>query len=142
MTRDEREALAQRVCNFYHDSSNNSVKTTVNYFIKQNIPRSTIYFILKKYLKYDTMKDRTRSGRPVKLSDKDLKVIVKSVNNRCGLSQRKIARRFRVHQSTISRNLRRRTSVRIMKRRVAPKMDNEDQEKRAKKIAESCIVNC
>lgn len=133
MTRAEREALSQRVCNFYCDSSNKSVKTTVNYFVKQHIPRRTIYYILNKFLKYGTTKDQPRSGRPVKLSDKMMNGIIKSVNNRCGVSQRKIARRFHVHQSTVSRNLQRRTSIRIRKRRTAPKMDSEDQEKRAKK---------
>ncbi|CAF4269237.1 unnamed protein product [Rotaria sp. Silwood2] len=37
-------------------------------------------------------KDRPRSGHPLKLSDKKLKDIVKSVNNRTGVSQRKIAK--------------------------------------------------
>lgn len=133
MTRAEREALSRRVCNFYHDSANNQVKTTVNYFVKQNIPRRTVYFILKKYLQYGMNRDRPRSGRPSKLSDQNLKAIVRSVNDRSGVSQRKIARRFQVHQSTISRNLLRRTSVVIRKRRHAPKMDSEDQEKRSKK---------
>ena len=132
MTRAEREALSQRVCNFYHDSSNKSVKTTVNYFVKQGIPRRTIYYVLEKYLKYGTAKDQPRCGRPLKLSGRMLKDIVKSVNNRSGVSQRKLARRFHVHQSTVSRNLRRRTSICIRKRRKAPKMDSEDQEKRAK----------
>ncbi|CAF5049781.1 unnamed protein product, partial [Rotaria magnacalcarata] len=62
MTRDEREALSQRICNFYIDSSNSSVKT--------------------------------KSGRPYKISDEQLDGLVKSVNNRCGLSQRKLGRRF------------------------------------------------
>ena len=55
------------------------------------------------------------------------------MNNRCGLSQRKLGRRFGVHHSTISRTLRKRTSVVIRKRRKAPKMNSEDQEKRARK---------
>ncbi|CAF4992178.1 unnamed protein product [Rotaria magnacalcarata] len=101
MTRDEREALSQRICNFYIDSSNNSVKTT--------------------------------SGRPYKISDEQLDGLVKSVNNRCGLSQRKLGRRFWVHHSTISRTLRKRTSVVIRKRRKAPKMNSKDQENRARK---------
>ena len=132
MTRDEREALEQRICNFYCDSSNKSVKTTVNYFIKQNIPRRTVYYILNKYLRYGITKDQPRSGRSLKLSNEKLNDIVKSVNNRSGISQRQIGRRFHVHHSTISRNLRRRTSICIRKRRTAPKMDSEDQEKRAK----------
>ncbi|CAF5144496.1 unnamed protein product, partial [Rotaria sp. Silwood1] len=109
MTRDEREALSQRICNFYCDSANKSVKTT-----------------------YGITIDRPRSGRPLKLSDKKLKQIVKSVNNRTGVSQRELAKDSHVHHSTISRNLRKRTSIRIRKRRTAPKMDSQDQEKRAK----------
>ncbi|CAF2066567.1 unnamed protein product [Rotaria magnacalcarata] len=133
MTRGEREALSQRICNFYIDSSNNSVKTTVNYFKKQNIPQTTIYNILRKYRQHGTTKYLPKSGRPYKISDKQLDGLVKSVNNRCGLSQRKLGRRFGVHHSTISRTLRKRTSVVIRKRRKAPKMNSEDQESRARK---------
>jgi len=43
MTREEREELAQRICNFDIDAANKSYKTTVNYFMKQGIPRQTIY---------------------------------------------------------------------------------------------------
>ena len=74
-----------------------------------------------------------RSGHPLKLSKKNLNNIVKSVNNRCGLSQRKIAPRFKVHYSTISRNLQRRTSIVIRKCRKAPKMNNEQKQVRALK---------
>ena len=59
--------------------------------------------------------------------------LVKSVNSRCARSQRKLGRRFQVHQSTISRNLRQRTSVIIRKRKKAPKMDSEEQQRRARK---------
>ena len=133
MTREEREALEQCICNFYYDSAKKSVKTMVNYFKKKNVPQSTIYYVLKKYLQYRTTKDLSRSGRPLKLSKKNLNNIVKPVNNRRGLSQRKIARRFKVHYSTISRNLQRRTSIVLRKRRKAPKMDNEQQQIRARK---------
>ena len=40
MTCEEREALSQLICNFYYDSAKKSVKTTVNYFKKQNVPQS------------------------------------------------------------------------------------------------------
>jgi hypothetical protein len=109
MTRAEKEALSQRICNFYHDAANNSVKTTVNYFKKQNVPQRTIYNIVKGYLTYNTMKDRLCSGRVVKLCVKNLTAIVESVNNKYGVSQRKIGKRFNVHQSIILRNLRERT---------------------------------
>ena len=130
MTHEEREALWQRIYNFYYDSAKKSVKLTVNYFKKQNVPQSTIYYVLKKYLQYGTTKDLSRNGRPLKLSKKNLNNIV---NNRCGLSQRQIARQFKAHYSTISRNLQRRTSIVIRKRRKAPKMNNEQQQVRARK---------
>ena len=133
MTRDEREALAQRICNFFSDSSNCSVKATVNYFKKQNIPQTTIYNILRRYRDHGTTKYLSKSGRPRKISEKQLNSIVKSVNNRCGISQRKLGRRFGVHHSTISRNLRKRTAIVIRKRRKAAKMSSDDQENRAKK---------
>ena len=42
MTREERESLSQRICNFYYDSAKKPVKTTVNYFKKQDFPQSTV----------------------------------------------------------------------------------------------------
>ncbi|CAF4181444.1 unnamed protein product [Rotaria magnacalcarata] len=83
-----------------------------------------------------------KSDRPYKISDEQLDGLVKSVNNRCGLSQRKLGRRFWVHRSTISRTLRKRTSVVIRKRRKAPKMNNKDQENRARKNCGKCIATC
>ncbi|CAF5075597.1 unnamed protein product, partial [Rotaria magnacalcarata] len=80
-----------------------------------------------------TTKYLPKSGRPYKISDEQLDGLVKSVNNRCGLSQRKLGRWFWVHHSTISRTLRKRTSVVIRRRRKAPKMNSKDQENRARK---------
>ena len=88
---------------------------------------------MKKYLQHGTTKDLPQSGQPFKLFDKKINGPVEFVNNQCGLSQRKLARQFRVHQSKISRHLRRRTSVVIRKRQKAPKMDSMEQEIRAQK---------
>ena len=51
---------------------------------------------------------------------------IKYVNSWCGLGRHTIAWRFKVHYWTISRNLQRRTSIVIRKRRKAPKMNNEN----------------
>ena len=48
MTREEREALSQRICNFYDDSAKKSVKSRVNYLTRLDIPQCTIYYVLKK----------------------------------------------------------------------------------------------
>ena len=50
------------------------------------------------YLQYGIAKDLSRSARPLKLSKKNLNNIVQSVNNGCGLSQRKIVRRFKIQK--------------------------------------------
>ena len=72
MTREEREALSHCIWNFYYDSATKFFKkTTVNCFKKQNVPPSTIYYLLKKYLRYGTTKDLSRSARPVKLFKKN-----------------------------------------------------------------------
>ena len=57
MTREERETLSQSICNSYYDSADKSVKTMVNYFKKQDIPQSTRYYVLKKYLQYGSSKE-------------------------------------------------------------------------------------
>ena len=54
MTRQEREDIAKCVCNFYQDAASHSVKATINYFKKRDIPERTIRYILKKYLTYGT----------------------------------------------------------------------------------------
>ena len=133
MTRQEREDIAKRVCNFYEDAAIHCVKTTINYFKKREIPERTIRYMLKKYLTYGTTKFLPRKGRPVKINDRLLNELVSTTNNKTGLSQRQIARRYNVHQSTISRTLRKRTSVVIRKRRKAPKMNSDNQEKTARK---------
>ena len=62
-----------------------------------------IRYILKKYLTHGTTKFLPRKGGPVKINSKQLNDLVKTVNNKTGISQRQIARRFKVHQATISR---------------------------------------
>ena len=42
MTRQEREDIAKRACKFYEGATSHSVKTTINYFKKRDIPERTI----------------------------------------------------------------------------------------------------
>ena len=81
MTREEREAVEQHICKFHYGPSKKFVKTIINYFTKQNVSQSAIYYVLKKYLQYESTKDLLRSGRPLKLFKKNLSNIVKSINN-------------------------------------------------------------
>ena len=62
------------------------------------------------------------------------------------MSQHRLSRRFGVNQSAISRNLKKRTSVRVYKRISAPKYISEAQQKRAKsnclKLYKKISPNC
>ena len=67
-----------------------------------------------------------------KVSTQQLQTQDNLVYNKAGVSQHRLGRRFGVSQSTTSRHLKKQTSVRIHKRRSAPKYKNEDQQQRAK----------
>ena len=54
MMRKEREEFAKCMNNFYKDTANQSIKTTVIYFKKYDVPERTIRYRLKKYLVHDT----------------------------------------------------------------------------------------
>ena len=82
MTRQEKEDFAKCVCNFYEDAATHSVKTTINYLKKRDIPEGTIRYILKKYLTYGTTKFMPRKGRPVKINDQLLNELVSTINNK------------------------------------------------------------
>ena len=103
------------------------LKYTVNYFKEQNVPVRTIYNIVAKYRKHNLTSYLPKSDRRKNISDQQLQTLVKLVNNKVGVSQRHLARLFGVSQSTVSRHLNKRTSVRIYKRKSAPKYNNEDQ---------------
>ena len=86
---------------------------------------------MKKYNVHKTRTFLSKSGRPGKISDKEVQSLVKAVNNETGISQRRLGRQFGEHQSTISRTLKKRTSVEIFTRRKAPKYRDENQKHRA-----------
>ena len=131
MGRCEREELAKAIVTYHTQCAHSVVETTVHYFESKRIPRRTIYNIIKKYRNHLTTDFLPKSGRPSKISNKQLKTLVQAVENKTGISQRRLGRRFGVHQSTICRALKNRTGVRVLKRKDAPKYSNDDQERRA-----------
>ena len=70
LTRREHENIAKRIITFHISSANSILKTTVSHFLKQKIPRQTIYDILKKYNVHKTTTFLSKSGRPPKFLTK------------------------------------------------------------------------
>ena len=83
-------------------------------------------------MNFKTTKDSPRSGRPRKLTNKQIKSIALKLNNTSGISHRNLSRRYNVDHRTIGRNLKQRTNIRPRKRIKAPKYI-KDQEQRAKR---------
>jgi transposase len=75
----------------------------VAHFTKQEIGRSTIYNTINRIQIVDWLKDNKRTGRPTTAPRK--KIIKRLANNRTGVSQRRLARKFDVHQTTVSQQL-------------------------------------
>lgn len=131
MGRWEQEQLAKEIVTYHIQCAHSVVKTTVHYFKSKRIPRRTIYNIIEKYRTHLTTDFLPKSGRASKISNKQLKTLVEAVENKTGISQRRLGRRFSVHQSTICRVLKNRTGVKVLKRKTAPRYSNDDQERRA-----------
>ena len=118
--------LAKKVVTFYKNENKEVLKHTINYFKKQNVPVRTIYNIVAKYRKRNSTSYLPRGDRLKKISDQQLQTLINLVDKKADMSQCRLGRRFDISQSTITRNLKKGTLVRIYKRRSAPKYKNED----------------
>ena len=105
LTKPQSEMLAKRIVTFFKNESIEVLKHTVNHFKKENIPVRTIYNIITRYRKHNSTNYLPKTGRPKKISDQELKTLVRLIDNKVGVSQHRLGRRFGVNQSTISRNL-------------------------------------
>ena len=121
LTRQEHEEIVRQILTYHILCSNSVSKITVCHFLEEGIPPQTIYNVLKRYDKRKATNFLPKFGRPSRLSNKDLQALVKSVNNKTGISQRRLARRCGVHQSTISLTLKNKTTVKIYTRKSTPK---------------------
>jgi transposase len=101
MTRSERELMQKRIVNFYVNIANKKKNVTVNHFLKEKLPRQTIYNIIKKYEECGYVGDKPRSGRPKKLCRKQMSRLKHLVNHKTGVSLRLLTSKFPVTHETI-----------------------------------------
>lgn len=120
MARLEREYLAKRIVQHYLNIAGREKRITVNHFLQEKIPRSTIYDIIKKYEEYGVVGDKHRTGRPKKLSARQSIRLKRLTDQKTGISLRQIAPKFDVNISTISRQLKA-MGITYRKRKRAPK---------------------
>ena len=120
MVRSEREYLAKRIVQHYANIAKHEKKITINHFLQEQIPRSTIYRIIKKYEEFGTTDEKPRAGHPKKLSTQQLTRLKRLTDQKTGISLRQIAPKFNVNISTISRQLKA-MGITYRKRKRAPK---------------------
>jgi transposase len=120
MARLEREYLSKRIVQHYLNIADREKRITVNHFLKEKIPRSTIYDIIEKYEESGVVGDKPRTGRPKKLSVQQLIRLKHLTDQKTGISLRQIAPKFDVNISTISRQLKA-MGITYRKRKRAPK---------------------
>ena len=84
------------------------------------ITKKTVYNILERLDKRGTVERKSGSGRPPKLTQNELKRLKTLVNNKTGVSQRKLSKKFDCCQATISNSLKK-TGIFYRKRKRAPK---------------------
>ena len=87
-----------------------------------------MYNIVAKYCKRNSRSYLPKDDRPKTISNQQLQTLV----NKTNVHEHRLARRFGTSPSVISRHLKKRASIRIDKRRSAPKYKNEDQQQQAK----------
>ena len=121
MARINREQLQKWLVQHYVNVVNKQKQITVNYLVKEKIPRQTIYGIIRKYEESGYVGDKPRSGRPKKLSRGQLRRLKRLANKRTGISLRRLAPRFKVSYQTVSNHLKA-MSIRYYKKTTSTKI--------------------
>ena len=132
----ERESFRKRLKMFFVNKPNIKNKKIVNHFEKEGFARSTIYDNLKRLETVQSFSDRKHPGRPTFWTREKKAELTRLVNNRKGVSQRKMCIKFGVNQSTIGRQLKK-INIKYRKREKTPKYTIEQQikaKKRSRKL--------
>lgn len=129
----EREFFRKRVQNFLGKNANLKKCEIVNHFVKEGIARRTMYDVLKKLETEEPIRDKKRTGRPSSWTPARTRKLKRLANNRRGVSQTKLARKFDVSQQAIGKKLTK-MGIYYRKREKTPKY-SEEKQLRAKKLS-------
>lgn len=127
MTRFERDSLKSRIVQHYVNVANRQKNITVNHFLQEKIPRRTIYYIIKRYEESGAIVDKSRSGRPKKLTTGQLARLKRLVNNKTRIALRSLSSKLKVSFKTISNQLKG-MGIYYHKKKRAPRYSNKQLE--------------
>ena len=130
----KQDELRLRICQFKNSHSHKPNKFTVEHFMNEGIPRSTIYSILGRLDKNISCLRKKGSGRIAKKMDKKrINQLKKMLNHHDGVSQRQAARRFNCSVSYINEIISTKTDIKYYKKKKIP-YRNENQLTRIKPL--------
>ena len=104
MKSNNRETLRIRLYSYYEKYKHLGKKFTIDHFISEGEKRTTIYDIINRFESGKNAKHQSGGGLSAKIFNKqDKKKLKRLVNNKDGVSQRKLACRFQCTQSYVNR---------------------------------------
>ena len=116
----EREAFQKVVQNFICKNQSLTKSQIVNHFVSLGRARSTIYSVLNKLTVDRSTTEKKRNGRHSSWTPQKRQRLKRLTNNRCDVSQRKLASKFDTSLSTICRQLSK-LNIKHWKREKTPK---------------------
>ena len=120
------EQLRARIVQFYNNQIDDKLKKTVDHFLAEKIPRSSIYRIIKNFITRMTTNRKTGSGRKAKIMTTQMKCkLVKMFNNADGISQRQEAKKINCDHSYVCKSLKK-LGIKCRKKKKSPKYINEN----------------
>lgn len=116
------------IVNFYRDHEADGKSHTVKHFVAMGVPKRSIYSVLARFQQTQTTKRKQGSGRPaVKLPKPARKRLVKAAADKKGVSSTKLAQKFGVERSYVSKVLAK-NNCKWLKREKAPQVTPEQEE--------------
>lgn len=114
--------LRKRMYQFVKDNPNLTNKVIVKHFMEEKVPKSTAHSILQRLENNLPPERRSRITPAIcKMTEDKVNLLKEMIDHSDGVSQRRVADQFEVHQSTISRTIKHKTSIRYYKKKTAPK---------------------
>ena len=121
----ERESLRKRVKILIPQVEKIEI---VNHFQKEGYPRRNIYNTINRFHNGKSIEDKIKTGRQTSCTSTRKNQLKRLTNNRKGISQRRLGRKFNVSHMTICRQLSK-MNISCFKREKTPKYTKKQAEK-------------
>lgn len=124
----KQEQLRKRVYEFYVNNKKYGKKFTYDHFTAENVPKTTIYRVIRGAENEYGHKRKHGSGRkPQIMTKRNIKRLKDMFDHKDGVSQRQAARKFNCSQPHICNTLAAKTSIRSRKKIKIPKRTEQQQ---------------